>query len=122
MVHQSAADRHIGDDANAQRAQVICRADARAHQDGRTAIDPCRQDRFRRALNAPVDQTHPGGVAVFEDHPIDLDVAADRQIRTMAHLVGQVDDARVLPHPVDHVERIRADPVLFTVVEIIDAP
>jgi hypothetical protein len=121
MVHQSAANRQFGDDGNAQRTQVICRADARAQQNGRTAVDPCRKDRGRRALNATFDETHPPGVAAFDDHPIGLDLTADRQIRTTAHIVGQIHDAGVLPHAVDDIEWIWANSVLFSPIEIIDA-
>src|SRR5215472_17819923 len=84
MVHQLAANRQIGDDGNAQHTHVIRWADARAQQNGGTAVDPCRQDGGRRALNAAVDEMHPPGVAAFDDHPIDLDLTPDCQIRTAA--------------------------------------
>ena len=100
---------------------VIRWADARAQQNGGTAVDPCRQDGGRRALNAAVDEMHPPGVAAFDDHPIDLDLTPDCQIRTAAHLVRQIHDAGVLPHTVGDIQWIRANSVLRSRIEIIDA-
>ncbi len=59
-------------------------------------------------------------MTVFEKDAIDLGITADRQIGTTAHLLSQVGDAGVLTHPIDHIERIRTDAMLFCRVEIID--
>lgn len=60
-------------------------------------------------------------MAAFDDHPIDLDLTSDRQIRTTAHIVGQIHDTGVLPHAVDDTEWIRANSVLRSRIKIIDA-
>src|SRR5260221_11853963 len=70
------------------------------------------------SINAAINQPHPNGVTVFEDDSIDLCSTTDRQIRTTAHLLSQVDDACVLTHTIDQIERIRTDPMLFCTFEI----
>jgi hypothetical protein len=72
------------------------------------------------SLNAAINQPHTNGMTVFEEDAIDLCITPDRQIRTTAHLLSQVGDACVLTHTIDHIERIRTDPMLFCSVEIID--
>ena len=60
-----------------------------------------------------------GAVAVEPD-PVDLAIAADRQVQARAHRCRQIGHAGVLPHAGDDIERIDADAVLNRAVEIVD--
>ncbi len=57
--------------------------------------------------------------ATSRSMPVDVDVAADGEVGPPAHLRGQVDQRRVLPDSVHHVDRVAIGAVLLGTVEVV---
>jgi hypothetical protein len=119
LVLQPLADRQVGDDADAKRGQLIGRPDAGAEQDGRAAVGAAGEDDLTAPVDRAVRSEDTGGGRAVEQHPVDVDVAADGQVGPTSDLLSEVDQADVLPDAVDHVDRVPVGAVLVRPVEVV---
>ena len=102
MVHQPLADpRHIGDDLDAEIAQVAGRADARAQQMRRRMDRPRRDDDLaprlvyaELGLLAPDQRLDPDAARTLEQQLLDLGLGRDRQIVPQPRAGIEIADRR----------------------------
>jgi hypothetical protein len=122
MIEEIAADAGpIGDNFDADLAEMIGGPDPRAHQDGRGAVGAGTEDDLARAPAIAVRCQHARRGAILDDDPIDEDRGHDREVRPPSPL-REVCERRVHACVALNVLRPRPDGGLLvsSAVEVLD--
>ena len=86
MVMKVLSYRKVGDHVDTQGFQVGGWADARTQQDRRAAVAAGGQDHLISPVGRAIVGDHAHGSGALEQHAIDVDVAVDAQVPTLAYL------------------------------------
>src|ERR1700686_3503429 len=97
---------------------MLRRPDTGSHQDGRAAKRAGGQNYLACRKNLCVDKLYADSALAFDDDVVHFGVTADCEVGASADRGGQISDPRIDPHTIDDVERIRANTVLSSTVEI----
>jgi hypothetical protein len=120
LVLQALPDGQIHHRVDAELRQIVRRADAGPQQDRRAPVRTAGEDDLARgdlgaACRDDADRTSP-----VEQDAIDEHVTGDLEVGAVADLLGEIDEAGVLPDAVDDVDRVPADAARVGPVEVRD--
>src|ERR1700680_2146761 len=97
---------------------MLRRPETGSHKDGWAAKRTRGQNNPAGRQNFSIDKLHADSAFAVNDDAVHFGVTADCEVGASADRGGQISDPRIDPHTIDDVERIRANTVLSSTVEI----
>jgi hypothetical protein len=111
----------ISDHVDPERGQLIRRSDPRTHQDRRAAVHAGAENNVPGMQQLARHEHHANRSSFFDHHVIDLRLAADLEVRALAHPL-EIRNRAVLTDAVDDVARDHANADVIRAVHILDSP